>query len=78
VHRHWTGPILYRLRQGNNPQIHTDYYNKSDDSQSVLLLFSVLVCLPHFAFFHRGTDMVAPGFETMFKLSRLKGRQRMA
>jgi hypothetical protein len=29
--------ILYSLRPGNNPQIQTDYYNKSDDSQSVLL-----------------------------------------
>jgi hypothetical protein len=34
--------ILYSLRLGNNPQIQPDYYNKSDDSQSVLLFLSDL------------------------------------
>jgi len=37
VIRHLTYLILYGLRPGSNPQIQTDYYNKSGDSQSVLL-----------------------------------------
>jgi hypothetical protein len=37
VIRHLIDLILYGLRPGGNPQIQTDYYDKSNDSQFVLV-----------------------------------------